>query len=442
MSTKDNEELCIAVAGSVDSGKSSFLGVMVYGELDDGNGSAREKIAKHPHEVETGRTSDISLRSLVIDNKEIVFADLPGHEPYLKTALYGITGNFPDYGILVVAGHRGILPMTKEHLSIFLHLKVPFIILVTHADMAPDKIYENIMKTIKTGLTKVGKKVVVLNSKNDEETEDKTNNAIKCATLMYDNVDIVPVITVSNKTGYYIETIKKMLLNLKNRKTWKSEEKTVFYIDSRFNPKGIGIVISGICKGKSIKVGDKLYLGPYGNDFVPIKVWSIHDNNKNSLQELTNGHRGCLAIHILDKKLNFGYNSFKKGMVIVSDDYENSLCYQFKASVKILNHSATIGNNYSPVIHAGTVRQTARLILNKDKTLKIGDEDSVEFRFIGHPEFLEHGSLLFFREGTTRGVGKITELLALKDDPNKQNDANRTRRRFKRRRRDKKVKNN
>lgn len=429
----DKEEICIAVAGSVDSGKSSFLGVMIYGELDNGNGSAREKIAKHPHEIKSGKTSDVSIRSLVLENKEIVFADLPGHEPYLKTALYGITGQFVDYGILVIAANRGILPMTREHLNIFLHLKIPFIILVTRIDIAPDKIYNNIIKTVKVGLSKVGKKIIVVNSKDELETTEKIESAVKCADLMYNNVDIVPVVTISNKNGYFIDSIKKMLSNLKTRKNWNKDDKTVFYIDSRFNPKGIGTVVSGICKGKSIRVGDKMFIGPYGSDFIQIRIWSIHDNNKNNIQELKNGRRGCLAIHILDKKSNFSYNSFKKGMVIVSDSFENNLCYQFKANIKILNHSTSVANNYSPVIHSGIVRQTARIILNEDKTLKLGDEEIVEFRFVGHPEYLEKDNLMFFREGTTRGVGKIVDILPYKDDPNKYNDMNRNRKQGKRR---------
>ena len=180
------DELCIAVAGSIDSGKSSFLGVMVYNELDDGNGSARSKVAKHPHEIKTGKTSDVSVRTLRSLNKEIVFADLPGHEPYLKTALYGITGHFADYGVVVVAANRGILPMTKEHLSIFLHLRIPFIILVTRVDIAPESIYNNIMKSMKVSLKKVGKKVIFINSRNDKETDEKTEQAIKYSNLLFD----------------------------------------------------------------------------------------------------------------------------------------------------------------------------------------------------------------------------------------------------------------
>ena len=56
---KENENI-IAVCGPVDAGKSSLVGVLTTGELDDGKGKARNKILVHQHERETGRTSNNS----------------------------------------------------------------------------------------------------------------------------------------------------------------------------------------------------------------------------------------------------------------------------------------------------------------------------------------------------------------------------------------------
>ena len=50
----------IALLGSVDSGKSTILGVLSSGELDNGRGKARLNLFRHPHEIQTGRTSSIS----------------------------------------------------------------------------------------------------------------------------------------------------------------------------------------------------------------------------------------------------------------------------------------------------------------------------------------------------------------------------------------------
>ena len=55
------EECVIAVCGPVDAGKSSLIGVLTSGELDDGRGKSRKKILKHKHELDSGRTSNITL---------------------------------------------------------------------------------------------------------------------------------------------------------------------------------------------------------------------------------------------------------------------------------------------------------------------------------------------------------------------------------------------
>ena len=44
MNNKIKEECTIAVCGPVDAGKSSLIGVLTSGELDDGRGFARNKV--------------------------------------------------------------------------------------------------------------------------------------------------------------------------------------------------------------------------------------------------------------------------------------------------------------------------------------------------------------------------------------------------------------
>ena len=49
-------------------------------------------------------------------SKVITFIDLAGHEKYLKTTVFGMTGHAPDFGMLMVGANAGIVGMTKEHL--------------------------------------------------------------------------------------------------------------------------------------------------------------------------------------------------------------------------------------------------------------------------------------------------------------------------------------
>lgn len=56
--------------------------------------------------------------------KVITFIDLAGHERYLKTTVFGMTGHVPDFGMLMV--NRSSFPSLLLHL----HLSIFFIVYV------------------------------------------------------------------------------------------------------------------------------------------------------------------------------------------------------------------------------------------------------------------------------------------------------------------------
>lgn len=58
----------VAVVGNVDAGKSTLLGVLTHGELDNGRGTARQKLFRHKHEMESGRTSSVGNDILGFDS--------------------------------------------------------------------------------------------------------------------------------------------------------------------------------------------------------------------------------------------------------------------------------------------------------------------------------------------------------------------------------------
>lgn len=78
----------VAVVGNVDAGKSTLLGVLTHGELDNGRGFARQKLFRHKHEMESGRTSSVG--------NDILGFDQEGQVMLLQMYLiiYGI--NFPE----------------------------------------------------------------------------------------------------------------------------------------------------------------------------------------------------------------------------------------------------------------------------------------------------------------------------------------------------------
>jgi GTPase len=68
------------------------------------------------------------------------FIDLAGHEKYLKTTVYGLTGHAPDFAMVMIGANMGVVGMTKEHLGLALALNVPVFVVVTKIDMCPPNV--------------------------------------------------------------------------------------------------------------------------------------------------------------------------------------------------------------------------------------------------------------------------------------------------------------
>lgn len=63
------------------------------------------------------------------------------------------------------------------------------------------------------------------------------------------------------------------------------------------------------------------------------------------------------------------------------------------------------------LVHCGSIRQTAQILSMNQECLRTGDKAKVHFRFIKNPEYLNIGMKLIFREGRTKAIGTITNLL-------------------------------
>jgi len=125
-----------------------------------------------------------------------------------------------------------------------------------------------------------------------------------------------------------------------------------------------------------------------------------------------NGKISCFNIKSLNPKEALDRSMIKKGMVIIDDidKYRKNITKSFTATINILHHSSTIKTGYSPVIHCGPIRQTASILVDNDIPLRSGDNMTVRFTFKYHPEFIEENMIFFFRDGTTKGVGKVISI--------------------------------
>ncbi|CAF1576726.1 unnamed protein product, partial [Adineta ricciae] len=149
-------DLRVAVLGTVDSGKSSLIGVCTYGELDNGHGRARLNLFRHVHEIQSGRTSSIAHEILGFNDsgesidygtyrtpreicdrstKIITFADLAGHAKYIRTTIFGLSAHAADFAMLCVDAPSSVVDTTREHFSYAITLDVPVFVVINKIDL-------------------------------------------------------------------------------------------------------------------------------------------------------------------------------------------------------------------------------------------------------------------------------------------------------------------
>lgn len=427
-------DIKVAIAGSVDCGKSTYLAVMVSGKKDDGRGSARLSVFNFPHEVETGRTSSIAQHIVGYDkngdpvnwsesrkiswpdivkksSKIVSFYDLAGHEKYLKTTIRGLTSAAPDFCMIMISANRGVLKMTKEHVFLCVTLNIPFCIVITKTDMTKDKpeIFKNTLRSIVKLLKSTGIRRIPLRVRKKEDV-------IRCALHLHTE-SIVPLFCVSNVTLRGIQ-LMHTFLNLIGKKKEKvvKDSKVEFFIDTTWSISGVGTVVGGQLTMGEVNVGDKLWLGPNNNKYTKITVRSIHCKRV-LVQKAESGCYFCFAIKGVDKQ------DIKRGNVIIREESQKVYCKKFKARIEVLQtHSTTIQLGYCPILHAVNIRIVAKLVDisnkvdkrnskdKKDLLLRTGDSADVILE-LEKPFYIKNSTNILLCEGRTKVVGVITKVL-------------------------------
>ena len=436
------KEIRVAVIGNVDSGKSTLVGCLTKNIKDDGRGFARKFVFNYQHESETGRTSSIAEEIIGFKNhvpidigrisdkkniswKEIAeksdsvitLLDLCGHEKYLKTTMYGLTALLPDYAIILIGTNMGVQRMTKEHLGIAVSLNVPFFIVFTKIDIAPKDIKEKTITTF-SNLLKTGLQKTIYNVKSMEDAK-------ACSQAIIGGV-VVPIFQISTVTGEGLDYLKNFLANLTPRHSLNSDnhiiktpqDPTEMLLDSAFNTK-VGVIYAGVLSSGKLFVGQKLLMGPTMDGiFKPVQIKCIQFL-RCDVNEICCGNSCSVKLRSLDKGFELNTQNFKKGMVLVSENHLPPTL-EFEIEAVIVHHSSTIKIGYQSVIHSHVVRQTATITGMNKEFMRAGDTGIIKFKFLKKPEYLHMGDIVLFREGRTRGKGKIINIFPF--DLNKYNE--------------------
>ncbi|EMR85195.1 hypothetical protein ACHAP3_005355 [Botrytis cinerea] len=412
-------ETRIAVVGNVDAGKSTMLGVLVKGGLDDGRGKARVNLFRHKHEIESGRTSSVGMEIMGFDTlgkvvasdvpgrklsweeigkrsaKVISFTDLAGHERYLRTTVFGLLSSSPNYCLLMVAANNGLIGMSKEHLGIALALNVPVMVVITKIDICPPQILEQTIKQITGILKSPGARKIPIFIKNREE-------CINTAT-QFVSKRICPIFQVSNVTGESLDLVRAFLNILPHHGHYDAEAPFEFHINDTFSVPFVGTVVSGIVKSGVVHAGDTVLVGPDSlGQFTTTTIRSI-ERKRIPVPATSAGQSASFALKRVRRK------DVRKGMVVLPKSEHNSpkVYREFVAEVLILSHATTIKTKYQAMLHVGPVSQTCAIIDIDRSYIRTGDRATVAFRFVQRPEYLAPGDRLLFREGRTKGLGIV-----------------------------------
>ncbi|KAL9083982.1 MAG: hypothetical protein Q9159_005475 [Coniocarpon cinnabarinum] len=433
-SIDDTIETRIAVVGNVDAGKSTMLGVLVKGGLDDGRGKMRVNLFRHKHEQESGRTSSVGMEIMGFDAageviasnvpgrklsweeigkraaKVISFTDLAGHERYLRTTVFGLLSSEPNYCLLMVAANNGLVGMSKEHLGIALALNVPVMVVVTKIDICPPHILQQTLTQLQKILKSPGARKIPILIKG---REDCINTASQFVSQR-----ICPIFQVSNVTGESLELVREFLNILPHHGHYDASAPFEFHVNDTFSVPNVGTVVSGVVKSGVVHAGDNVLVGPDGlGQFINTNIKSI-ERKRIPVPACAAGQSASFALRRVRRK------EVRKGMVVLPmpdssakklDPKEGQISQpkvyrEFIAEVLILSHATTIKTKYQAMLHVGPVSQTCAIIDIDRSYIRTGDRATVAFRFVQRPEFLCKGDRILFREGRTKGLGIVKEL--------------------------------
>jgi len=275
----DMELLRFTTAGSVDDGKSTLIGRLLYDSKTLFNDQLEtiEKISKQrgedtnlallmdglKAEREQGITIDVAYRYFATPVRKFIIADTPGHPQYTRNMVTG--ASTANLALILIDARKGVVEQTHRHIFIASLLQIPhFVICINKMDLVDfsQEVYETIKNEIKDFVSKLAVKDVYF---------------IPISALLGDNV----VDESDNMPWYEGSTLKYILENIHI----SSDENLIdcrFPVQYVIRPRNdtfhdyrgyAGKIASGI-----FKPGDSVKVLPSG---FTTTITSIENQNKN-----------------------------------------------------------------------------------------------------------------------------------------------------------------
>ncbi|MFA9373199.1 sulfate adenylyltransferase subunit CysN [Poseidonibacter sp.] len=282
---ENKEILRFITCGSVDDGKSTLIGRLLYDSkmIFEDQLAAIEKDSKKSgttgdkidlallvdglaSEREQGITIDVAYRFFSTDKRKFIIADTPGHEQYTRNMATG--ASTADVAIILIDARQGILTQTKRHSYIASLLGIKnLIVAINKMDLVDfsQEVFENIKKDYKEIVP------------NLPHYQDLNIDFIPLSALDGDNI-----LTVSPKCSWYKGLPLMQLLDTVDIHKKESESFRLpvqYVVRPHLNFRGF----SGTIASGSIKVGDEITVLPSRKTS---KVKSIVSNNIKDLRPI------------------------------------------------------------------------------------------------------------------------------------------------------------
>ena len=323
------KNIIIGTAGHIDHGKTTLIKALTGVDTD-----------RLSEEKKRGISIDLGFAEFQLPSGQIAgVVDVPGHERFVKNMLAGATGI--DLVLLVVAADDGVMPQTREHLSICTLLGVKkSIVALTKADLVDEEWLEIVKEDIREVL---------------EETS-------------FEDADII---AVSPITGM---GLKELLAKIdETAKEIADKETNAPYrlpIDRTFSLKGVGAVVTGTLWSGEIPLDAQVSILPKK---LPAKVRSIQVHG-HSVRKAVAGQR--VALNLGGVKAS----DLDRGDVVLPPDYL-SPSYMFDAKLHLLLDMPKLLKNRTRVrLHHGTQEVLGRVVLLEGEEIAPGESAYVQFR--------------------------------------------------------------
>jgi bifunctional enzyme CysN/CysC len=156
--------LRFATAGSVDDGKSTLIGRLLYDskaifedQLESVERTSRERGDEYTNlalltdglraERESGITIDVAYRYFATPRRAFIIADTPGHVQYTRNMVTG--ASTADLALVLVDARKGLVEQSRRHAFLVSLLRVPHLVLCVNkmdlVDYAED-VFESIVE--------------------------------------------------------------------------------------------------------------------------------------------------------------------------------------------------------------------------------------------------------------------------------------------------------